>query len=73
MTDFSTLSLARFLDVLASDAPTPGGGTAAAVGGAMGAALAEMVAAITLSRPKYAAAKGGPAGPPVGSWPGRSS
>ena len=55
MTDFSTLSLARFLDVLASDAPTPGGGTAAAVGGAMGAALAEMVAAITLSRPKYAA------------------
>lgn len=41
---------------LASDAPTPGGGTAAALAGAMGAALAEMVAALTLTKEKYAAA-----------------
>jgi glutamate formiminotransferase/formiminotetrahydrofolate cyclodeaminase len=56
MTDFSKLSLAEFLEALASDAPTPGGGTAAAVAAAMGASLAEMVAAVTLSKEKYAAA-----------------
>ena len=55
MTDFAKLSLEQFLDALASNAPTPGGGTAAAVGGAMGASLAEMVAALTLSKEKYAA------------------
>jgi formiminotetrahydrofolate cyclodeaminase len=54
MTDFSKLSLNDFLDLLASDAPTPGGGTAAAVSGAMGASLAAMVAALTLTREKYA-------------------
>ena len=56
MTDFSKLSLEQFLAALASDAPTPGGGTAAAVAGAMGAALAEMVAQLTLSKEKYASA-----------------
>lgn len=55
MTDFSSEALSDFLDRLASDAPTPGGGTAAAVAAGMGAALAEMVAALTLSREKYAA------------------
>jgi formiminotetrahydrofolate cyclodeaminase len=55
MTDFAKLSLEQFLDALASNAPTPGGGTAAAAAGAMGAALAEMVAALTLSKEKYAA------------------
>jgi glutamate formiminotransferase/formiminotetrahydrofolate cyclodeaminase len=55
MTDFAKLTLDQFLDALASNAPTPGGGTAAAVGGAMGASLAEMVAALTLSKEKYAA------------------
>ncbi len=54
MTNFAELSLQRFLDALASDAPTPGGGTAAAAAGAMGAALAQMVAALTLSKEKYA-------------------
>ena len=49
------LSLDDFLSSLASEAPTPGGGTAAAVIGAMGAALAEMVAGLTLAREKYAA------------------
>jgi formiminotetrahydrofolate cyclodeaminase len=55
MTEFGKLSLEQFLDALASNAPTPGGGTAAAVAGAMGASLAEMVAALTLSKEKYAA------------------
>lgn len=55
MTDFSKLSLDGFLAALASDTPTPGGGTAAATAGAMGASLAEMVSALTLSKEKYAA------------------
>ena len=54
MKDFSKETLAEFIDQLASDAPTPGGGTAAAFAGAMGAALAAMVAALTLTREKYA-------------------
>jgi glutamate formiminotransferase/formiminotetrahydrofolate cyclodeaminase len=55
MTDFSKQTVEQFLAALASDAPTPGGGTAAAVAGAMGASLAEMVAGLTLSKEKYAA------------------
>jgi len=54
MTDFAGLSLKSFLDALASQSPTPGGGTAAAVTGALGAGLAEMVAALTLSKEKFA-------------------
>ena len=56
MTDFADLPVRKFLDDLASSAPTPGGGTAAAIAGAMGAALAEMVTALTLAREKYASA-----------------
>jgi formiminotetrahydrofolate cyclodeaminase len=55
MTNFARSSLEQFLDALASDSPTPGGGTAAAVAGGMGASLAAMVAALTLSKEKYAA------------------
>ncbi|MDQ6892703.1 MAG: cyclodeaminase/cyclohydrolase family protein [Acidobacteriota bacterium] len=55
MKDFSKETLAEFIDQLASDAPTPGGGTAAAIAGSMGSALAAMVAALTLTREKYAA------------------
>lgn len=54
MNDFSELSIREFLSALASSAPTPGGGTAAAIAGAMGAGLTEMVAALTLSREKFA-------------------
>ena len=67
MTDFSGLSLEEFLSRLASQAPTPGGGTAAAAAGAMGAALAEMVAALTLAREKYADAHGAMRAIPAGT------
>jgi formiminotetrahydrofolate cyclodeaminase len=42
--------LETFLDDLASGAPTPGGGSAAAVIGAMGAALISMVCNVTLGK-----------------------
>lgn len=44
------LPLEKFLDDLASGAPTPGGGSAAAVIGAMGAALVSMVCNVTLGK-----------------------
>ena len=44
-----------FLDALAAASPTPGGGSAAAHAGAMGAALVAMVARLTLGKKKYAA------------------
>lgn len=43
-------SVETFLDELASAAPTPGGGSAAAVMGAMGAALVSMVCNVTLGK-----------------------
>jgi len=46
-------STAAFLDELASSAPTPGGGGAAAVMGAMGAALISMVAHLTIGKKGY--------------------
>jgi len=45
---------AGFLDALAADTPTPGGGSASAYSGAVGAALVVMVARLTLGRKKYA-------------------
>jgi methenyltetrahydrofolate cyclohydrolase len=47
---FSSLPLGQFLDRLASAEPTPGGGTASAVAGAMGAALLIMVAGLPKTR-----------------------
>ena len=43
-----------FLDSLAAGTPAPGGGSAAAYAGAMGAALTAMVARLTLGKKKYA-------------------
>lgn len=43
-----------FLDELASKAPTPGGGGAAAIMGSMGAALVSMVCNLTIGKEKYA-------------------
>lgn len=44
----------RFLETLASSAPTPGGGGAAALCGALGIALGNMVGSLTLGKKKYA-------------------
>jgi formiminotetrahydrofolate cyclodeaminase len=44
-----------FLDQLASQASTPGGGSAAAIMGAMGAALVSMVCNLTIGKKNYAA------------------
>ena len=43
-----------FLDALQGGAPTPGGGSAAAIAGALGAALGAMVANLTLGKKKFA-------------------
>ena len=50
---FKEQQLQTFLDQLASKASTPGGGSAAAIMGAMGAALISMVANLTLGKKKY--------------------
>jgi methenyltetrahydrofolate cyclohydrolase len=48
-------SIATFLDDLASERPTPGGGGAAALCGAIGAALVSMVANLTIGKKTYEA------------------
>ena len=48
-------SIQTFLDDLASERPTPGGGGAAAVCGAIGAALVSMVANLTIGKKNYEA------------------
>jgi formiminotetrahydrofolate cyclodeaminase len=48
-------SIGTFLDDLASERPTPGGGGAAAVCGAIGAALVSMVANLTIGKKNYEA------------------
>ena len=47
------MKITEFLDVLASDAPAPGGGAAAAIAGAMGAGLGSMVANLTIGKEGY--------------------
>ena len=44
-----------FLDATAAATPTPGGGSVAALAGALAAALTQMVAGLTMGRRKYAA------------------
>ena len=44
----------EYLEALASKAPTPGGGSAAAVYGAIGTALGEMVGNLTSGKKKFA-------------------
>jgi len=47
-------TLTGFTELLASDAPAPGGGSTAALEGALGAALIHMVGALTTGKAKYA-------------------
>lgn len=47
-------SITEFTEQLASSAPTPGGGGASALAGALGAALGGMVGALTVGKPSYA-------------------
>lgn len=54
MKEIKDKSVQTFIDDLASKAPTPGGGSAAAVMGAQAAALISMVCNLTIGKPKYA-------------------
>jgi len=47
------MKINEYLDVLGSDAPAPGGGSASALAGAQGAALLLMVCRLTLGREKF--------------------
>jgi formiminotetrahydrofolate cyclodeaminase len=53
-TDFTKLSCEEFVEVLASKSPVPGGGGAAALVGAIGMALGNMVGSLTVGKPKFA-------------------
>ena len=55
MSKLTDLTSKDFLTALASSAPTPGGGGGAAMAGAMAAALASMVANLTIGKEKFAA------------------
>ena len=52
--DMTMENCRKFVEVLASDAPAPGGGGAAALVGTIGTALGNMVGSLTLGKKKYA-------------------
>ena len=52
--DMTMESCRTFVEVLASNAPAPGGGGAAALVGAIGTALGNMVGSLTVGKKKYA-------------------
>ncbi len=51
--ELTTLKVQDFVNELASDSPAPGGGSVAALCGALGGALAAMVANLTVGKDKY--------------------
>lgn len=54
MTDYTYLSLREFTHLLSSKQPVPGGGGGAAMCGALGIALGNMVMNLTIGKKKYA-------------------
>ncbi|CAG1772200.1 formiminotetrahydrofolate cyclodeaminase [uncultured bacterium] len=54
MSDIKNQTIEHFLNNLASKSATPGGGSAAAIMGAQGAALISMVCNLTIGKPKFA-------------------
>ena len=57
MNTYREETLQRYLNDLASAQPTPGGGSTAALSGAMGAALASMVFRLTMGKQAYASVR----------------
>ena len=53
--ELSKLTIEEFTALLGSDAPAPGGGSAAALCGALGSALSAMVSALTVGSAKFEA------------------
>lgn len=53
MNNIKSQSIEGFIKNLGSSSPTPGGGAAAALSGAMAASLVEMVANLTIGKKKY--------------------
>lgn len=53
----ASLAPTKFLDAVAANTATPGGGAVAALAGALGAALTQMVAGLTVGRKKYESVK----------------
>ncbi len=56
--ELTALTVKQYTELLGSDAPAPGGGSASALCGAQGAALTAMVARLTLGKAKYAEFEG---------------
>ncbi len=54
-TPLASLSVAAFVDEVSSESPAPGGGSVAALSGSLGAALAAMVANLTVGKKGYEA------------------
>ena len=55
--ELKKMEVTAFADLLASDAPAPGGGSTAALEGALGAALTATVCGLTVGKAKYAASQ----------------
>jgi len=53
-TTYENATIGTFLEELSSDAPTPGGGSVAALSGAMAASLVSMVCNLTIGKEKFA-------------------
>ena len=53
MKDISSLSINEFLEDLGSSSPTPGGGSASALCASIASRLTQMVASLTVGRPRF--------------------